>query len=40
MFYYENYVVRMFSNAYYDKVMENNLKWESLKNARPGEKGR
>lgn len=39
MFYYENYVVRMFSGAYYEKLMENNLNWEALKSARPNEKG-
>lgn len=39
MFQYENYVVRMFSEAYYDKVMVNNLNWETLKSARPKEKG-
>lgn len=39
MFYYENYVVRMFSDAYYDKLMENNLKRESLKSAHQREKG-
>lgn len=39
MFYYKGYVVRMFSEAYYDKVMANNLNWEALKSARPREKG-
>ncbi|MBQ8808641.1 MAG: hypothetical protein IJZ81_04975 [Clostridia bacterium] len=38
MFYYKGYVVRMFSEAYYDKVMANNLNWEALKSARPREK--
>ena len=36
---YKGYVVRMFTKAYYDKVMENNTSWILLKTARPREKG-
>lgn len=41
MFYYGNgkYVVRMFSEAYYEQVMGNHLFVENLKSARPNEKG-
>lgn len=38
MFHYEKYVVRMFSDAYYEQVMENHDFVTRLKNTRPNEK--
>lgn len=40
MFYYDGkYVVRMFSEAYYEQVMANHIFVTNLKTARPNEKG-
>ncbi len=38
MFHYGKYVVRMFSDTYYEQVMENHNFVTRLKNARPNEK--
>ncbi len=39
MFRYESYVVRMFSNAYYERLMSYHDAITQLKNTRPNEKG-
>ena len=39
MFRYKKYVVRMFSDDYYEQVMENHDFVTRLKTARPNEKG-
>lgn len=39
MFHYENYVVRMFSNDYYERLMSYHNAITQLKNSRPNEKG-
>ena len=39
MFHFDKYVVRMFSNDYYERLMSYHNAITQLKNARPNEKG-